>query len=586
VGSPVKPIETGITIGQVFLGKYRVDAILGHGGMGVVAQCTHLQLQDRVAIKMLRPDVLGDDDAVARFTREAQAAAKLKSEYVAKVTDVGAFENGVPYMVMEYLDGQDLGNLLDERRTLPVPWATDLILQACEALSEAHAWGIVHRDVKPTNLFVTWRPDGSALVKVLDFGISKMAMGVDMHLTQTQSLLGTPAYMSPEQMRSARLVDARSDVWSLGTVLYEAIEGRRPFEAESFSEMVVKVSVDPPIPMRNAPPALQAVIWRCLAKAPEQRYPNMAEVGRDLLPFSQDQHGGRIIVDRMERMVRRSANDWGEQSTGGGMRAPQALRDAGSRPVHAGMPTPTPPPGAVPPLAQMFAENSQPAMAPWAGGSQPGAPAWAGGTDPMAASMPGMPTYDSRITDVAPPRPLAGPTMMVGHAAHRKRGAWLAVIVIAAVAGIGIGIVGAMSGGDHAPTHAATKAPAAVDMMAQPAEPTTTTPTTVPTTTVTPTTVTEPTTGAATATPAAAGSAEPAPIAGSDSATTLPAHAVDVKPSGPARPHQPPAIGANHPPPPPTTAKPEKPPVEPPATEKPEKPVAKPCNPFANAHGC
>ena len=292
-----------------------MDAVLGHGGMGVVAKCTHLGLNEQVAIKMLRQDVLLDRDAVERFMREAQAASKLKSEHVARVVDVGVFEpTGVPYMVMEFLDGHDLGELIDQQKTIPAPWASLLVLQAAEALAEAHSIGIVHRDVKPTNLFVTWRPDGTAIVKVLDFGISKAPMGTDMQLTQTQSLLGTPAYMSPEQMRSARLVDARSDIWSLGTVLYELLEGRRPFEAESFSEMCVKVAVDPPADMVNAPPALRPVVLRCLAKTPEQRFANMAELGRALVPFTQDQHNANMLVERMQRVLGRqrpqNTGDW------------------------------------------------------------------------------------------------------------------------------------------------------------------------------------------------------------------------------------------------------------------------------------
>src|SRR5690606_9696823 len=310
VAHSVKPADAGVSIGQVFQGKYRVNAILGQGGMGVVAECTHLALNERVAVKMLRQDVLMDQDAVSRFIREAQAAVKLKSEYVARVSDVGTFENGVPYMVMEFLEGYDLGELLQQRGVLPVQWAVELMLQTAEALAEAHSLGIVHRDVKPTNLFVTWRPDGSALIKVLDFGISKSPMGTDMHLTQTQSLLGTPAYMSPEQMRSARLVDTRTDIWSLGTVFYEILEGRRPFEAESFSEMCVKVAVDPPAPMVNTPAGLQQVIMRCLAKSPEQRYANMAELGRDLVPYAADPHGAQMLVERMSRMLRRSTYDW------------------------------------------------------------------------------------------------------------------------------------------------------------------------------------------------------------------------------------------------------------------------------------
>ncbi|HET9990322.1 MAG TPA: protein kinase [Kofleriaceae bacterium] len=314
--APGAKVDAGVDIGHVFLGKYRVDAIIGHGGMGVVAECTHLQLGERVAIKMLRKDVLLDDDAVQRFTREAQAAAKLKSEYVAKVTDVGRFENNVPYMVMEFLEGHDLGQLLEQRGVLPVPWASELIMQTAEALAEAHSLGIVHRDVKPTNLFVTWRPDGSALIKVLDFGISKSPMGADMQLTQTQSLLGTPAYMSPEQMRSARHVDTRSDIWSLGTVFYELLEGRRPFEAESFSEMCVKVAVDPPSPMVNTPPALQPVILKCLAKSPDQRYATMADLGKDLVPFVQDTHQAQRLVERMARMLRRSQPSWDADASG------------------------------------------------------------------------------------------------------------------------------------------------------------------------------------------------------------------------------------------------------------------------------
>jgi serine/threonine-protein kinase len=299
-------IDAGVRIGEIFVDKYRVDAILGHGGMGVVALCTHLALNEQVAIKMLRKDVLDDADAVERFMREAQAAVKLKSEFVARVSDVGRSRNNVPYMVMEYLEGHDLGELLDERGSLGLTWAVELTLQACEALAEAHSIGIIHRDVKPTNLFVTWRPDGSALIKVLDFGISKALTGNAMQLTQTQSLLGTPAYMSPEQMRSARMVDARTDIWSLGTVLFELLEGHRPFEAESFSEMCVKVAVDPPGAMTNTPLALQQVVLRCLEKAPEQRYASMADLAADLVPFSQDPHQAQVLVERMSRMLRRS----------------------------------------------------------------------------------------------------------------------------------------------------------------------------------------------------------------------------------------------------------------------------------------
>jgi len=340
----------------------------------VVAECTHLALNERVAVKMLRQDVLQDQDAVSRFIREAQAAVKLKSEYVARVSDVGTFENGVPYMVMEYLEGSDLGELLKQRGVLPVPWAVELMLQTAEALAEAHSLSIVHRDVKPTNLFVTWRPDGSALIKVLDFGISKSPMGTDMQLTQTQSLLGTPAYMSPEQMRSARLVDSRSDIWSLGTVFYEALEGRRPFEAESFSEMCVKVAVDPPAPMVNTPPGLQQAILRCLAKSPEQRYSNMGEFARDLIPFAQDQHQATMLVERMHRMLSRAPYNWEGGGTGVSSRTPQPIRDHGSAPVRV-------PRSMTPPV--QWSVGSDPAASPWNAKSEPNVQPWRDASAPI-----------------------------------------------------------------------------------------------------------------------------------------------------------------------------------------------------------
>jgi eukaryotic-like serine/threonine-protein kinase len=310
------PSDVGLDVGQVLEGKYRVDAILGQGGLGVVVACTHMGLGERRAVKMLRRDVLSDHDAVQRFIREARAAGQLKSEHVAKVFDVNLHDGDLPFMVMEFLEGADIGQLLEERTTLGATWAVDLTLQAAEALAEAHSHGIVHRDVKPSNLFVTWRPDGSAIVKVLDFGISKSPIGTDMKLTQTQSVLGTPAYMSPEQMRSAHMVDSRSDIWSLGCVLYEMIEGVRPFEADSFSEMCVKVACDPPRPMVIASPALAKVIERCLAKQPDERFASMADLGRDLVPFASNPPQAQHLVERIGRMLRRSVLGWdGADST-------------------------------------------------------------------------------------------------------------------------------------------------------------------------------------------------------------------------------------------------------------------------------
>lgn len=290
--------------GTVLLGKYRIEHVLGAGGMGVVAMATHLQLNERVALKFLLPEVMSNQEVVQRFLREAQAAVKLKGEHVARVIDVGTLEDGVPYMVMEYLEGGDLSQLLAESGPLPSMVAVDYALQACAALAEAHAIGIVHRDIKPANFFVTRRPDGSALLKMLDFGISKAPVGVDQGLTRTQAVMGTPAYMSPEQMRSSRDVDARSDIWSLGVVIYELLAGMRPFRSESFSELCLKVAMDPlqPLQIPHAP-GLAQVVHRCLEKDPNHRFQNVAEVAAALAPYAQNPQHAHLIVERAARTL-------------------------------------------------------------------------------------------------------------------------------------------------------------------------------------------------------------------------------------------------------------------------------------------
>jgi len=201
-----------IPIGAVLAGRYRVERVLGQGGMGVVVKAMHLQLHQPVAMKFLLPEVLGNQQVVQRFLREAQAAVRLKSEHVARVIDVGSLESGAPYMVLEYLEGSDLSNF--PRSQLSIGGVVDLVLQACEALAEAHSLGIVHRDIKPANFFITRGSDGTPMLKVLDFGISKSPVA-GSNLTATQSVMGTPAYMSPEQMRSSRDVDHRTDIWAL-----------------------------------------------------------------------------------------------------------------------------------------------------------------------------------------------------------------------------------------------------------------------------------------------------------------------------------------------------------------------------------
>ncbi len=272
-------------------GKYRVERVLGSGGMGVVVAAVHVQLEQRVAIKFVRDEALGNVDAVQRFLREARAAVKLKSEHAAKVLDVGTLESGAPYMVMEYLEGSDLGAVLADHGTLTVQAAAEWIVQACEAIAEAHAMGIVHRDIKPQNLFLAKSVGGQAQIKVLDFGVSKSLTSSGAgNLTQTRAMLGSPLYMSPEQMRSSRDVDARADVWALGVVLYELLTKRWPFEAESMPELCLKVVGDPPIAITSIradiPKTMVDVIMRCLEKEPAKRYSNAAELASALEPLA------------------------------------------------------------------------------------------------------------------------------------------------------------------------------------------------------------------------------------------------------------------------------------------------------------
>src|SRR5262249_34773426 len=227
--------------GSVLLDRYRVDGMLGVGGYGLVLRAWSLIADEPVAIKVLRADLELERESVQRFVREAHAFKKLASLHAAKMIEVGTLDDGAPYIVMELLEGQDLGKQLAQNGPFPMAIAIDYVLQVCDVLAETHAHGIVHRDIKPTNLFAVTRPDGGALIKVLDFGISKAPVLAGEQLTQTASILGTPAYMSPEQMRSARRVDARSDIWSLGVVLYELVECRLPFPASSYADLAVRV---------------------------------------------------------------------------------------------------------------------------------------------------------------------------------------------------------------------------------------------------------------------------------------------------------------------------------------------------------
>lgn len=299
---PVRP-------GDVLAEKYVVERVLGMGGMGVVVAAMHRDLAQRVALKFLLPAAFEAPGAQARMLREARSAARIQSEHVARVMDVGTLENGAPYLVIEYLDGVDLGVRLREG-PLPVSLAVDLVLEACEALAEAHGLGIVHRDLKPANLFLLERPDGSPMLKVLDFGISKAESGSQATLTTQTATMGSPRYMSPEQLRSARDVDARADVWSLGIILFELVTGKAPFEGDSILNVCAAIANEEPPLLRkvraDAPEVLERVIRGCLEKDRSARISSVAALARALRPIAS--RSGRTSIERIERIAERQSS--------------------------------------------------------------------------------------------------------------------------------------------------------------------------------------------------------------------------------------------------------------------------------------
>src|SRR6188474_246088 len=262
--------------GTIVGGKYRIDGFLGAGGMGVVLSATHLELDAPVAIKVVRDDFAANEAVVSRLLFEARAVARMQSVHIVRVLDVARLENGAPYIVMEKLRGADLATLLEERTAIPMAEAVGYVLQACEGLIEAHGLGIVHRDLKPENLYLALTPEGVVL-KILDFGISK-DLGTTIReakrttLTKGGAAVGSPSYMAPEQIRAEPNLDARADIWSLGTILFELLTGRCPFQAETVAAMYQKVlNEDPPSLLEflpDAPKELDVIIQLCLRKDP------------------------------------------------------------------------------------------------------------------------------------------------------------------------------------------------------------------------------------------------------------------------------------------------------------------------------
>jgi serine/threonine-protein kinase len=341
-------MDAMVKVGDVLVGKYRVDAILGTGAMGVVVAAWHLELDEPVAVKLLLPKTASFDEVSERFRHEARAAAKVKSEHVVRVFDVGTTPDGLSYMVMEFLEGHNLMQELEQNGTPEVEVAVQWVLQAAEAVAQAHALGLVHRDLKPENLFLASQPDGSQIIKVLDFGISKARSGgfmKELSLTGTSWMMGSPLYMSPEQMRSARDVDERTDLWALGSILFELIGGEPPFVRDCLPELCQAVLNDPPHSLSElrsgVPAALEDIIVKCLCKDREERWPSMAALAEALSAHGPDE--ARVHAKRASRVM--TSTNLGLRRSGGypavtSSRQPIPLHVTTGKPLHGDDPAP------------------------------------------------------------------------------------------------------------------------------------------------------------------------------------------------------------------------------------------------------
>jgi eukaryotic-like serine/threonine-protein kinase len=352
--------------GQVVAEKYRVERVLGRGGMGIVVEARHLELDERVAIKFLLPALGSDAQALVRFEREARAAFRIQSEHVVRVFDVGRLPEGTPFIVMEFLEGEDLAQLIGSPRELSIAEAIGLVLEASEALSEAHALGIVHRDLKPENLFVARRVDGSPCLKVLDFGLSKFS---DVHgarrprawrITGTQQQLGTPNYMAPEQWREAHEVGPAADQWALGAILYELIAGAPAFGGDNMASVCVRVMEQPAAPLGrwrdDVPPELEAAVGRALAKDPAGRFPSLLELAQALGPFGPPHADASLhriaAVLGAPRASAAAGAEPARASDAGAEPEPSTKRSVPPRPPAAAPPPPAPPAAPSPPTSR------------------------------------------------------------------------------------------------------------------------------------------------------------------------------------------------------------------------------------------
>jgi len=409
--------------GEVLLGKYRIERIIGYGGMGVVVEAWHIDLEEQVAIKFLLPSLGANSEAIARFKREGRLLFKLKSDHVCRVLDVGELPGGVPFMTMEFLAGRDLGTMLESREPFPVDVAVDYGLQTCQALAEAHVRGIVHRDLKPENLFASARPDGSTCIKLLDFGLSKLTTEPDdgkreRNLTSDAQAMGTPNYMSPEQWMSVRDVGPASDQWAVGAILFELLTGQAPFDAPQIGQICQKVLNAPPPPLLDlrpdAPPGLATVVQKCLEKNPAQRYANVGALAVALSPFAPP--GTTQAAERTLKMLsgaqaaeRRSLDPRFEPlGSDPGVRAPSDMQTTSPTPLQTGDLGPS---AAFPPRRSDTAQSWHQAATGFSSGGKNKLAIWGAGATLVAMAILAMvlvaaPGDEPESTNTAPAVPV------------------------------------------------------------------------------------------------------------------------------------------------------------------------------------
>jgi serine/threonine protein kinase len=298
--------DAPVATGRVVADRYVIGRVLGSGAMGTVWAAFDLDLEREVAMKFVTTGGLSREESAERFRREVHVVARMKSEHVVRVFDVGSLGDGTPFMVMEVLEGRGLDVEREARGVLPVDEAVGYLLPTVEVLAEAHAAGVVHRDIKPANVFLVERGDAPRFVKLLDFGVSKAAaeLGSSGAITQSGAIMGSPLYMAPEQLRASSTVDARADIWSLGAVLFELVTGYTAHSGDSVAELCATLLRDPPRPITDfgtaLPPGFAEVVMRCLEPDPEQRYANVVELGVALLPFASS---GAAHVERAQRVL-------------------------------------------------------------------------------------------------------------------------------------------------------------------------------------------------------------------------------------------------------------------------------------------